>query len=281
MQNNTLANTRCVHLACERLNIKHRFYDDNDNFVVVYLDKPYFFANCSTPFNNDGMHKISKDKEFSYRLLNEHIAMPKTAGFFDPNPMSDENKIYANQSDANEITKDIIREFPLPVVVKMNSGSQGKNVFLCNSEAEVKEALKKIYDKNSPLYDYVAIAQDYIRIKREYRVVVFEREILLVYEKDISNARFSGNLSPLHYENAKAVYVDDKTLISKIADFIKPMFNVFDVQFAGLDVVLDESGKFWLIETNVHPGFSYFVKDNGEAKLVDMYEKILKKMIAD
>lgn len=268
-------------MACERLNIKHRFYDDNDNFVVVYLDKPYFFVNCSTPFNNDGIHKISKDKEFSYRLLNEHIAMPKTAGFFDPEPISDENKIYANQSDAKEITKDIIREFPLPVVVKMNSGSQGKNVFLCNSEAEVEEALKKIYDKNSPLYDYVVIAQDYIRIKREYRVVVFEREILLVYEKDISNARFSGNLSPLHYENAKAVYVDDKTLISKIADFIKPMFNVFDVQFAGLDVVSDENGKFWLIETNVHPGFSHFVKDNGEARLVDMYEKILKKMIAD
>jgi glutathione synthase/RimK-type ligase-like ATP-grasp enzyme len=276
---NTLPNTKCVHLACERLNIKHRFYDDNDNFVVVYLDKPYFFVNCSTPFNDDGTHKISKDKEFSYRLLKDHIAMPKTIGFFDPEPISDDNRIYTKQTDIKEISQEILKSFSLPMIVKMNSGSQGKNVFLCNSETEVSGALKKIYSKESPLYDYVALAQDYIKIKREYRVIVFEREILLSYEKDISSARFSGNLSPLHYENAKAVYVDDEVLISKIADFIRPMFNVFDVQFAGLDIVLDENDKMFLLETNVHPSFSYFVKDNGEEKLIDIYEKILRKMM--
>jgi glutathione synthase/RimK-type ligase-like ATP-grasp enzyme len=278
MQKITLANTRCIHLACERLGIKHRFYDDNDNFVAVYLDKPYFFVNCSTPFNNDGIHKISKDKEFSYRLLRDHIAMPKTAGFFDPNPIDGDNKVYAKQADVREVAESILKRFSLPVVVKMNSGSQGKNVFLCGDERGVADALKRIYDKGYFLYDYVALAQDYIKIRREYRVVVFEREILLVYEKDISNARFSGNLSPLHYENAKAVYLDDAALTSKIADFIRPMFEVFDVQFVGLDIAIDENGKMFLLETNVHPGFSYFVRDNGEGKLVDMYEKILAKM---
>jgi glutathione synthase/RimK-type ligase-like ATP-grasp enzyme len=279
MQKNTLDNARCIRLACERLNIEHRFYDDNDNFIVVYLDKPYFFINSSTPFNNDGIHKVSKDKEFSYRLLKDCVAMPKTVGFFNPDPIDVDSKIYARQSDIQEIVKNILNNFSLPVMVKMNSGSMGQNVFLCNVETEITTALQKIYDKNSPLYDYVAIAQDYIKIKNEYRVIVFEREIMLVYEKDISGARFSGNLSPLHYEDAKAVYVNDETLISKIADFIKPMFDIFDVQFVGLDVVIDENEKMFLLETNVQPGFSYFVKDNGDEKLVDMYEKILKKMM--
>jgi glutathione synthase/RimK-type ligase-like ATP-grasp enzyme len=165
----------------------------------------------------------------------------------------------------------------MPVVIKPHSRSKGQNVTLCTEGRHIFDAVEKIFDHHSEYYDYVALAEEYIAPDREFRVVIFNREIVLMYEKDVREATFVGNLSPLHWQGAKAVVVTDKEIIGKMSDFIAPIFNELDINYAGLDVILGRDGKFYLIEVNTLIGFSHFVKDNGDAPIIDLYENILAK----
>lgn len=271
-------NIRCLRAACDKLGIPYTMHDAYGNFVSVDLEKPYFFVNAATPFNSSAVDKICKDKEFSWRLLHDTVTMPKTKGYFDPHPASDEYAGYVKEESSELIADDIINEFSLPVIIKMNSGQKGKNVFLCEDRVEILTALTSIFDHTSPAHDYVALAQDYIQPKKEYRVIVFRKEIVLAYEKDISGATFIGNLSPLHYENAKAVLINDPELIGRMQNTIDPIFNLLDLEFGGIDIILGTDDSLHVIELNTHPGFTYFVKDNEEEVLVEMYTKILQEL---
>ncbi|MES2623338.1 MAG: YheC/YheD family protein [Patescibacteria group bacterium] len=277
---NSLLNTRCVQMACMNLGIPYKSYDDNQNFIEIRIhNKPYFFVNFSTPFNGEGISFVCKDKYFTYKLLQHVIRMPRTLSFFDPEYPNDAYKQYVKEKDNPEIVDSIVENFSFPIIVKMNQGSMGRNVFVCNTKSEILQAVETIYKKDSTLYDYIALAQEHISIQKEYRVIIFKREIMLIYEKDFSRAIISDNISPLHQENSKAVLIEDIAIRTTLQNFIEPIFDSFDIQFAGLDIIVDNRGQLYLLEINSKPGFSYFVRDNGEQRLMHMYEDIFTKLI--
>jgi glutathione synthase/RimK-type ligase-like ATP-grasp enzyme len=249
-------NTRCVRAACDRLGI------------------PY--TNAATPFNSSAVDKVCKDKEFTWKLLADVVQMPKTKGYFDPYPMDEQYAGYIRETDYEAIADDISNQFSFPMIVKMNAGQKGRNVFLCEDTSQVLTAVSTIFDHESAWYDYVALAQEYIPARKEYRVITFKSKIVLLYEKDISEGTFTGNLSPLHYENAKAQLVEDGEVIEKLQKAIDPLFLKLDLEFGGIDVIVDMNDQLQILELNTHPGFTYFVKDNGDEPLVKMYEGILK-----
>ena len=272
---------QCLATACDNLNIPYRYLDRHHNFIEV---KPagslsLFFANAATPFNSDVVNRICADKEFTYLLLNEVIAMPATLGFFNPDSL-DIYELYRNVKSRTEIIETIQQNFSWPLIMKRNAGQQGNNVFLCPTEKDLHRALKKIYNPKSQQYDYVALAQEYIKPKAEYRLIFFREKLLLAYEKSIAGATFNGNLSPLHWDQAQAIPIEDQAQLAALADFAQPIFAPLPVTFAGLDVIEDEQGKLWLIEINTRPGFKFFIHSNGEQPLIEMYEKILQAILA-
>ncbi|KND51578.1 MAG: glutathione synthase/ribosomal protein S6 modification enzyme (glutaminyl transferase) [Parcubacteria bacterium C7867-007] len=270
-------NTRCVRKACDRLKIPYTVHDEYGNFVSVQKQK-YFFVNASMPFNSSSLNKICSDKDFASRLLKDVVRMPKTLGYFDPYPKYEKYTDYIEQTNYEAITDSICSEFSFPLIIKMNSGQQGTNVFKCATKEDVSMALAAIFDHNSPHYDFVALVQEYIQPKAEYRVIVFRGEVLLAYEKNITDATFVGNLSPLHYENAKAIQILDLDLLKRFQECITPIFPILNLEFTGIDIIQDEDDKFYVIELNSRPGFTLFEKDNGDEPLVQMYEKILSSL---
>jgi glutathione synthase/RimK-type ligase-like ATP-grasp enzyme len=273
-------NTRCVRAACDRLGIPYSTHDPYGNFVSVNLDQQHFFVNASAPFNTSSVDKICKDKDFTSKLLSDAVRMPKSHGYFDPYPIDEQYAGYVTEGNYDSIAADVAERFGFPVIIKMNAGQKGNNIFLCKDQAEARVAFAKIFDHSSPSHDYVALAQEYIAPKKEYRVIVFKGEIVLTYEKDISDAKFVGNLSPLHYENAKAILIPDQELLARLQSCIDPLFPKLDLEFGGVDIIENDAGEHYVIELNTHPGFSYFVRHNGEEALVQMYEQILKSLRA-
>lgn len=265
----------CLKKACDNLKLRYEDIDKHGIFVMVYVgEKKYPFIANKTPFNNYITSEICSDKGYTFDLLNGVINTPRTVSYLDPGCRELYDSYKQFKSNKN-IAEDIFENFELPIVVKKNKGSTGTNVFLCQSKAEVKKAIDEIFNKESLDYDYIALAQEYIRIEKEYRVFIFNQKIELVYLKDNSKADYVGNLSPLHWEGAKAVIQEDRKLVDRIQEFIDPIFEVLDLRYSGLDIAEDENGKLVLLELNNHPGFNYVVEDNGEEVLVDLYETML------
>ena len=269
------ANISALLQACDELSLPYDVLHASGNFVRVTLSsKPRYFVNWSTPFNDQGITRICLDKEFSYALLRDVIAMPKTLGFLSPS-VQEAYKSYVHFDSIANIQDEISREFSLPIVVKRNRGSHGSKVFRCSSHEEVGGALGSIFDENDREYDYVALAQECIAIEKEFRVVVYDGRIQLAYEKSLEGAAFTGNLSPLHHENAKALAMTDQEVLAEIQTFIDPLFSVFPLQYGGLDIVRDRAGKWRLLECNSSPSFTRFIRDNGPAEVVKMFRRIL------
>ncbi len=271
-------NAECIKKACKELGITFKIIDDDGNLIQINKNnKTFYFHSNHTPLNNQMTARLTVDKEFQYRILKDVIKMPITFGFLDPF-VAEEYKHYRKFFSFEEIADEIEKKLTYPLVLKRNRGSHGNNVFFVENKYESKNKLEEIFNKNSQNYDYVALAQKKIERKKEFRVVVFNKQIEFFYEKSTENAKFSDNLSPLHWEGAKAIFIDDLELREKINNFIKPIYNLIDLNYGGLDIIFDNDNNLWLIEINSSPSFGYFINDNGEKIIIEMYKKIVKSL---
>jgi glutathione synthase/RimK-type ligase-like ATP-grasp enzyme len=255
--NQQTTNTRCLIEATKRLGLSCDIFDKNGNFLRVKVgNKNLDFANYSTPFNTNSFCKITRDKEFTSFLLNEVVKMPKTLAFVDPN-YDEGGEIRPEPNTLENYINKIIQEFNFPIVLKPNSLHGGKNFSLCSSKEEIMNAFGKIFAKNKD-YDYLALAQEYVRAEAEYRAIVFKNEMMFIY--------------------TRKTLISDEKIINEIKEFIKPIFSILPIDFAGLDIIVSETGEKYLLEINSEPGFANFVAKNGDEALIEMYNKILKFM---
>ena len=198
--------------------------------------------------------------------------MPSTKSYLDPAGRYQEYKKFASRE---EIILDIKNNFELPVIVKKNTGSMGSGVYKCERWSEVELAVAAIFRRDSSSYDYICVVQTALSIQREWRVLMYNGKLQFMYEKDISNATFTGNLSPLHWKDSTARLVVERTLEQKAQDFLEPVFAKWQLPYGGFDVVEDTMGKYWLIEINSHPAFAVFLRDNEAEPLKEMYKRVI------
>lgn len=270
-----LTNIKMLLAACKKLSIEYEILHPNQNLVKVKLsDREYYFTNYSTPLIPQSIAEIFKDKQYFYQVFRDVVKMPRTVSFISPY-CDQKYKEYLRYSTTDDIIAEIENNFELPVIVKRNRGSGGNNVFKCFDLLQIRNALDCIFNVNSKNYDYVALVQEPINIVKEYRSVCLNQEQIVVYDKDISQAAFTGNLSPLHWEGAIAKQVSNDETIASINKFIQPIFRKMSIPYVGLDIALDDHQNYWLIEANSHPNFDIFIRDNGEDAIVGLFEEIL------
>jgi glutathione synthase/RimK-type ligase-like ATP-grasp enzyme len=270
----------CLVEACQDLGLKYNFNDQNHNYLVVELPngQKMNFLNTTTPFNREDVARIAQDKSFTYQTLLGLVNMPKTEDFIDPFIKS-EFQEYAKIKNFQDIAQIIQQNFDSPVITKPNFKSQGVNVQKSYNFDQILTSVQTIFDKSSRNYDFMLLAQDYVPTYQEFRVIVYKKKVVLLYLKDVSEASFTDNLSPLHWQNSKAVQIQDQILNREIEDFLAPMFTKLDLEYGGLDLILDPNYNWWLIEINTHPGFKKFLEDNPSQNLTQMYRQILENTI--
>lgn len=271
-------NMSCLKAACEATGTPYQVRHHSGNLMQVSLgERSHIFVNLTTPLNSHSSTKLSEDKEYCYELCHPVVAMPKTVGFLSPFVKPDYHH-YLQYKTISQIAEAMQSEFALPCIVKRNRGSRGHNVFLCQRSEEVTQALNTIFDMQHRSYDYVAIAQSYIRPKQEYRVIILDGEIQFAYLKNNANAKFQGNLSPLHWEHAQAELISDPNLLDSMNTFLQPLFQCSFFVYAGLDLIRDACDQWWLLEVNSTPGFAIFVRHNGPEQVVELYKNMLGKL---
>ncbi len=274
-----LTNISLVLEACQQLNITYEILASNQNLIrIQHSGQDYYFVNYGTPFNSAPIVEIFKDKEYTYQLLNTKIKTPKTIGFLSPF-CEEKYRQYLTLQDCAQIAIEVTKIFPIPVIIKKNRGSAGNNVFLCETHEQIQAAIETVFNVNSKDYDYVCLAQEYIDIRHEFRAVFFNKKLILLYKKDKLGAKFTGNLSPLHWEGAKAKHIIDSKILSEIENFVQPVFAEINVTYGGFDIAIDKNDDYWLIEINSSPNYDIFVRDNDRQIVVTMFKGILETLV--
>lgn len=273
-------NLSCLIAACEELGLRYRTHHPSANVVAVDTGRrEALFANWTTPFNPQSVARLCRDKDFSFALLEDLAVTPHTLSFLNPE-VDERYRRYLEHFTVGEIVAAIEERFELPVIVKRNSGTAGRNVFLCRTRSEIEQAVTAIFDRNSHGYDYVALAQRYVEPVKEYRVIVFEDTLQFAYHKSTRGATFTGNLSPLHWENARAVHEHEPDLLATLGRFSRPITERLQLAYGGLDVIVDRKDRLWLIEANSAPSFAVYVRDNGPEAVVGLYKTMLRRAAA-
>jgi glutathione synthase/RimK-type ligase-like ATP-grasp enzyme len=274
MQN---SNMRCLVEACKQLGIAYTAQDAIGNWITVHLDSDLHFVRSKTPFNSSSMDTIFRDKEYCYMLLRKEIQTPQTVGYLDPR-VEEQWQPLVTFKTVDAIRDDIVQRFGLPVIVKRNSGAQGDNVFMATTPEEVSKALESIFNKHTTSYDSVAIAQPYVAISREYRVLWFRGQMMLVYEKVTTQGK-PVSLSPLANPGSltRIIPLDDPISV-QIRAFLETSPTIRSFEYCGFDVAIDTSDTLWVIEVNGWPGTMKLTRDNGDEALVAVYKKILQQL---
>jgi hypothetical protein len=269
-------NIKALVQACGELGVEYEVAHATGNLVAVVIGgRRYVFSNWATPLNSHSVAQLCQDKEYFYSFYKDVVRMPMTRGYLAPH--IDER--YANYLECGslcEIVADVESAFGYPLIVKKNRGSWGRNVFKVGSAKELERALLEVFNYNSASFDYVALVQEYIEIEQEFRAVFLGGTLEMVYEKVTDGASFVDNLSPLHWEGARAAFVKEKRLLEEISRFCAPMFEKMMIDFCGVDIAIDRSGEMWFIEANSSPGFDYIIKSEGEEEVVALYRRMLE-----
>lgn len=274
---NSRPNMRALVQASQNLNFDYKVLDQIGNLLSINIDgKNFYFTISKVPINNESVAAICVNKAYTYWVLSDELPMPKTKAYLDPD--SDDEIVSQNAEFKKQklILADILKNFEFPMIVKMNAGSKGKHVYKCSTKRKVAKAIKAVFNKKHKNYDSSILAQQFIEIKNEYRAILLDGEIVLLYEKVAENK--STNLSPLHNDEGRAEIVTDENIRNQIAQIIDKSPTLKSFEWIGLDIARDADGVWWVLELNTRPGFNYFIRDNGDSEIVKMYEKLLRRI---
>ncbi|HEY0907830.1 MAG TPA: hypothetical protein VGE35_00615 [Candidatus Paceibacterota bacterium] len=222
--------------------------------IVMVAGHPFMYA--LTPFNTHSGSAVCLDKAMLFKLLEGRVRMPRTVSIVDPN--GDYPKHI--KVDGLEESFKKASGIPYPLIVKMNAGDAGRNVYKVDTEVEARDGIAAIFNKASKNYDFIALVQEYIKPVREIRAVIVNGKFSFAYDRKGADM-LSGEVA------------DEVSRLSKI------ILGTVSLSWCALDFIESESGELYFLEANTRPGFEGFLARHGDRLLVDAYKDALKSFL--
>lgn len=129
------------------------------------------------------------------------------------------------------------------VIVRPKNHHQGRDLYFCDTVHQVVDAMAKCGDD--------AYINDYIRKVSEYRVYVVQGRAVAVNEKipeDNTAISWNHHGGGSHYQNVRW----DNWPLDGVDKAIKAS-NLAGLDFCGVDVIVDGTGKAYVLEVNSAP----------------------------
>ena len=176
--------------------------------------------------------------------------------------------IYVRQKQIGKYSQRIAAELGLPLIAKELSMQKGKGVYKIESIAGFAE----LPPKNSHGSDNQFLFQEYKNLGDEYRVLVLGQKVG-VWEKKILTVEgeFRHNVSL----GAREEFLPLNKIPGDLAKIATDAAIKLNLQIAGVDIAMDKNtGKYYLIEVNRGPGFTY---DASLSPEMDQIAKFLRE----
>lgn len=251
--------------------------------------------------NSSAVYKILKDKSAVCELLSKHN-IPCAEHFYYYSPSSLDN-------DALNSIEKLLKKHK-SLVIKPNEGTNGTDVFIVKNKNEFMDLSSQIFKNSKSL-----TVSPFYEIKHEYRVVMLNGKIMLIFDKVrpfvVGNDKDSIEIlvknkykNPVKIDNnininyipksnetillswrhnlsfgATPKIVTDKKTIDNITAIALESYNLIQFKFASVDIMETSEGKYQVLEINgsVCMGkFASFSKEN-----YNLVKDIYKKAILD
>ena len=249
--------------------------------------------------NNNSIATILDDKYAFYELMS-----------LKKNPIIKHHIIFRNYNRA--YIKELYELYEHNLVIKANLGTCGKEVFYETDLLKIYQLLDKLLIKN-----YSLSICPYIKIKNEYRVIILDSQILLMYGKIKPAVIGDGKktlrellieFNPHYFGNKKNIpnivlNKEEKyeynwqfnlskganifmeiasSLEKRIADLALKVAKEINVSFCSIDIILDEQDNLYLMEANSGVMMDNFmhIHPNGVNIAKYIYGSAINKMFA-
>ena len=282
----------------EELDIKVTLLSDNWTKVLEKDNQIHYITGYQFDLNNHGIGNIMDDKGLFYDLLK-----------YKSIPVIEQKIIF---SDYNK--DDVLNYFHLhndEIIVKGNVGNAGKEVFKINDEKELFKIIDKLF-----LKEYSLSLCPYYHIKNEYRVIVLNNQVRLIFGKEkptivgdgistvkelainynnyykmhqdsIKNSDYIPKLNEkieLSYkfnlsQGAKSFTDIPIQLKSEIIDLALLVARKLNITFASIDIINTIDNKLLVLEANSGVTLNKFMIQNNSYDLVyNIYLDAIKTM---
>lgn len=294
---------------CNELDIKYEYLSKDWLIKLEYNNKIKYLANNKFPINDYVVGKIMDDKYALYEILhNLNIPVCLHHILFNIN----NNATYTKGCHTKEDILNIYNKYNHDVVVKPNNGSQGKNVYHIKDIDELYEITNKLLETN-----YSISICPFYHIKNEYRVIILDNEIKLLYKKinpivigdgihtlkellinfneyyfkdiDIPNIILKKNeeyIYDFRFNLSKGSIASldiDEYLKNKLSELALDVTKKVGIRFASIDIIETTDNELLVLEANsgvtMNKVINFIPKGYNIAK--DIYKEAILKMFED
>ena len=230
---------------------------------VFYLDKDIYLARLLEKvgyrlFNRADFIKLCDDKMLTFiECANRDIRMPKTIA----GPL-----VYFDLKPCNYAFLDkVIQELGFPMIVKRVYGSLGEGIYLVNNKNELMDLYTEI--ARNPI-----IFQEYIKTSfgKSIRVLIIDGKVFGSFLRK-NNYDFRSNFG-------------DKATSSKLQNpkkyeaFAAKIAQKLHIEYAGIDLLIDEKDDPVLCEINSNAFFEEFEKVTGLNVASAVADMVIRKV---
>ncbi len=307
--NNNISFNEIIREICKEKNIQYTLLSKDWITMLEKDNKIRFITGYKFGINNHALGEIIDDKYALFCVLKskqipvvEHnILYAKT-----------NTKPYAQDSNQYDLVKDYFLKHNKKIVIKSNTGTCGVGVYLIENEDEIENILDELFLKNFSI-SYCP----YYSIKSEYRVILLDNEVKLMYKKirpivygdgvktikelliDFNKNYFQDKLEEEVYSKvleknqqfqynwkfnlsrgATANIVDDKELENRLKTLATKATTTLNIRFCSVDIIETEENEFRILEINsgVMMDNAMGIFKDGKKIAKQIYEEAIDKM---
>ncbi len=298
---------KIIKQICKEENIDCQIISDGWGFVLKKNDITKYIFNKKFSLNNQAISLIIDDKYALYDLCKLYNI-----------PVIEHQIIYNPESSLginslNEVAY-YFKKYNKDIVLKPNNGNEGNDVYHITNQKDLNIYLKKLFNKN-----FSISLCPYYNIESEYRIVILDGVVKLIYEKVKPLVVGNGintikelliSLNPFYFKNKKldekynvilkkgekylfdwrfnlskgaiAKFVNNKDLEEKLSKMALGITNKIGATFVNVDIVL-ANNKFYLLEINSSVCINkacYFI-DKNYSIVKNIYKEAILKMFEE
>ncbi|MBQ9013438.1 MAG: hypothetical protein IJ094_07805 [Bacilli bacterium] len=292
----------------EELGISYEVLSNNWVIKITKENNSIFITDYKFPLNNHSIGMILDDKYALYEALKSaNIKVTEYNLLYSSNNKSE----YAiNYNDYYKVTQ-YFEKNNNHIVIKVNNGTCGNGVYEIREKKDIIPLLSKMF-----LNNYSISYSPYYDIETEYRVIVLNKKVKVVYGKKrpivygdgktsirdlllkFNRKYFIDKLNDSIYDevipkNKKFIYdwkfnlskgsvafqVNDKKLIGNLEVIALECVNKLNLDFVSVDIIKTTRNELYVLEINsgvMMENYINFFKD-GYEKVKDIYKEAIIK----